>query len=425
MAASAAAAASSTSSFLQRGFPLLWRQAHNNPYAVTGQWLCGVSGLVVGMIHIGGLTRLTGSGLSMTDWSPVGSLPPLSAAEWQREFDRYKTFPEWEQRQSMTLQEFQYIYAWEYGHRMLGRAVGVAFAVPWLYLTLRHRIPAGYQKRLMVLGSMGAAQGAVGWWMVRSGLGEDRRGDRREIRVQPVRLATHLSMAMATYGALVWTALNVFQLPNNNNNMNNTLTAETVAKYKDALRHASKLRVGAIAATGLTFATVVSGALVAGNDAGRAFNTFPTMDGQWIPTEMWELQPWTRNLTENTATVQWNHRVLGLTTAATGVTVAAMGLRRPHLVTPQARRGFVALGAAVTGQFALGVVTLLNYVPISLAAAHQLGSVAVFTSGIFLAHSLKYARPALLRQMPSQTAAAAATAAKAVPKPTSPPAKLA
>jgi cytochrome c oxidase assembly protein subunit 15 len=310
----------------------------------------------------------------------------------------------------MTLSEFQYIYAWEYGHRMLGRVVGVAFAVPWLYFTVRRRVPAGYQPRLALLGSMGAAQGAVGWWMVQSGLGEDRRNDKREIRVKPHRLAAHLSMALATYGALLWTAMDLFTIQS----FRDAVTKIDTSKHRDALRHASKLRVGAIAATGLTAVTVVSGALVAGNDAGRAYNTFPTLDGHWIlpANVMWELQPWHRNLVENTATVQWNHRVLGTATALTGLSVAAFGLlRRPTvLLTPQTRNGLLALGAAVTGQFTLGVVTLLNYVPITLAAAHQMGSVVVFTSGVYLVHSLRYARPAVLRQM---TAAAVKTAVKA------------
>lgn len=370
-----------------------------NKYAGTGRWLLGVGGLVVGMIHVGGITRLTGSGLSMTDWSPVGSFPPLSAEEWQREFARYKEFPEWQQRQSMTMKDFQYIYAWEYGHRMLGRVVGVAFTLPWLYLSIRGKIPAGYQGRMALLGGMGATQGFVGWWMVQSGLGDDRRGDRKEIRVQPARLATHLSMALATYGLLLWTAMDMF-----------TLSYKDIVldamKYKDSVRFASKVRTGALAVTSLTAITVVSGALVAGNDAGRAFSTFPKMNGQWIPSEIFDLQPLSRNFVENTATVQWNHRVLGAATATTGILVAAYGLRRPGMITPQVRNGLLVLGAAVTGQFTLGVVTLLNYVPISLAAAHQLGSVFVFSSGLYLLHSLRYVRPVIIRQLTATTTVA-------------------
>ena len=153
---------------MTRGLALF--QATGNPYAATGGWIIGTAGLVVGMIHVGGITRLTQSGLSMTSWSPLGTLPPMSNGEWQTEFDRYKSFPEWQQRQSMNLSEFQYIYAWEYGHRMLGRFVGLAFCVPWAYFSLRGQIPPGYQGRMVGLLGMGGTQGLVGWWMVKSGL---------------------------------------------------------------------------------------------------------------------------------------------------------------------------------------------------------------------------------------------------------------
>ena len=382
----------SAQTFLTKGLPILIR---DHPHATVGKWLLTTGGAVVGMIHVGGVTRLTQSGLSMTDWSPLGSLPPIGKDEWEKEFARYKQFPEWQQRKSMTLHEFQYIYYWEYGHRMLGRCVGLVFCGPWLYFSLRGRIPAGYQGRMALLATMGGTQGLVGWWMVKSGLGDDRRGDRNQIRVKPVRLATHLSMAVATYGALLWTGLSVLSLPHNNT----IHTLDLASKIPQAFRHSTKLRTAALAMTGLTAITIVSGALVAGNDAGRAYNTFPKMDGHWIPPEIWERIPWHRNLIENTATVQWNHRFLGTTTALTAVSLVLIGLSpsRAALVTPQVRKGLYALGLATGTQFSLGVATLLAYVPLSLAAAHQLGSIAVFTSGIYLVHALRYARPALLR----------------------------
>ena len=394
-----------TKSFLSKGLPLLQTA---NPHASVGKWLLGTGGLVVGMIHVGGVTRLTQSGLSMTSWSPLGSLPPMTTADWEKEFARYKEFPEWQQRQSMTLSDFQFIYAWEYGHRMLGRMVGLVFVAPWAYFTLRGKIPQGYQPRMATLAAMGGTQGLVGWWMVKSGLGNDRRGDRKEIRVRPIRLTAHLTMAVATYGALVWTGMNVLSLPHKIDYQ------ELVKKFPDTLRRASQVRAGGIALTGLTALTIVSGALVAGNDAGRAFNTFPKMDGRWIPSEIMELVPWQRNLIENTATVQWNHRLLGTTTAVTAASVAALGLASPSkiLLTPQARKGLYAIGLAAAGQFTLGVTTLLYYVPLSLAAAHQVGSIVVFTSGLYLVHSLRYARPAMLR---------AARAAVATTKPVSKP----
>ena len=382
-----------SSSLLQKGLPLLTSAAQNF-YAPTGKWILGTAAAVVGMIHVGGVTRLTQSGLSMTDWSPLGSLPPITQQEWEVEFARYKTYPEWEQRKNMTLEDFKYIYGWEYGHRMLGRTVGLVFALPWIYFTVRGRIPKGYQGRMVGLLAMGGTQGLIGWWMVKSGLGDDRRGDKRQIRVKPIRLASHLTMAVATYGALLWTGLDILGLPHNQN------LRDQVAKLsKEAIQRAAKLRRGSIALVGLTGITIVSGALVAGNDAGRAYNTFPMMGDEWIPSEIFDLSPWYRNLWDNTATVQFNHRVLGIVTAAHAFGLVAVGLSpaRALLVTPQVRMGLYAVGIAAAGQVTLGITTLLHYVPISLAAAHQIGSIVVFTSGIYLTHSLRYVRPALLR----------------------------
>jgi cytochrome c oxidase assembly protein subunit 15 len=379
---------------LQKGLPAVTQSAHNI-YAPAGKWMLGTAGAVVGMIHVGGVTRLTKSGLSMTDWSPLGSLPPITDEDWQAEFARYKTYPEWQQRQSMTLSEFKFIYGWEYGHRMLGRAVGLIFCLPWLYFTARAKIPPGYQKRMVGLLAMGGTQGLVGWWMVRSGLGDDRRDDKREIRVRPIRLATHLTMAVATYGCLLWTGLDIFGLPHQA-----TLKDQASNLSKEALRHASRLRTGGLGLTALTGLTIVSGALVAGNDAGRAYNSFPKMGDDWIPTQdMWHSNPWYKNFHENTAMVQFNHRVLGLSTAGTALGLLGLGLSpaRAKMLTPQARNGLYAVGLASVGQVTLGITTLLNYVPLSLAAAHQVGSIVVLSSGIYLAHSLRFARPGLLR----------------------------
>lgn len=401
-------------SMLKKGLPAVTNSAQNI-YAPAGKWILGTATAVVGMIHVGGVTRLTQSGLSMTTWSPLGSLPPITQEEWETEFARYKTFPEYQQRQSMTLSEFKFIYGWEYGHRMLGRTVGVIFCVPWLYFSMRGKIPKAYQKRMLGLVTMGGTQGLVGWWMVKSGLGDDRRDDKKEIRVRPIRLATHLSMAVATYGALLWTGLDIFGLPHNQ-----SMVQEVSKLSKDAIRQAKRLRVGSIAVTGLTGITIVSGALVAGNDAGRAYNSFPKMGDDWIPSEILDLQPLQRNLIENTATVQFNHRVLGMSTAAAALSLIAVGLTpagRAALITPQTRNGLYAMGAASIGQATLGITTLLHYVPLSLAAAHQIGSIVVFTSGIYLAHSLRYARPAVLRAASRTVAKSSSPGSKQVPKP--------
>lgn len=255
--------ASSVSSMLQKGLPAVTNAAHNQ-YAPAGKWILGTAASVVGMIHVGGVTRLTKSGLSMTDWSPLGGLPPITQEEWETEFSRYKTFPEWQQRKSMTLSEFKFIYGWEYGHRMLGRTVGLIFTLPWIYFTARGRIPQGYQKRMVGLLAMGGTQGLVGWWMVKSGLGDDRRDDKHEIRVKPIRLATHLTMAVATYGALLWTGFDILGLPHQAK-----VKEEAMKLSKEALKHARRLRAGSLQLTALTGITIISGALVAGNDAGK------------------------------------------------------------------------------------------------------------------------------------------------------------
>lgn len=400
MASSVIATGISTGNYLfqKAGLPAVTSSAHNM-YAPAGKWMLGTALSVVGMIHVGGVTRLTQSGLSMTTWSPLGSLPPITEKEWKTEFARYQTYPEWQQRKSMTLSDFKFIYGWEYGHRMLGRAIGLIFVLPWAYYSANKMIPKGYQGRMFGLLAMGGTQGLVGIWMVRSGLGDDRFKDTHEIRVRPVRLATHLTMAVFTYGALLWTGLDILGLPHQK-----TMAKEASKLFnKDALCKAVRLRSGGIALTALTGLTIVSGALVAGNDAGRAYNTYPKMNDEWIPSEIADLTPWYRNLNENTATVQFNHRVLGLSTAVLALGVAGIGLLSPGktkstaLITPQVRIGLYAVGTTTLGQMLLGITTLLQYVPLHLAAAHQIGSIVVFTSGIYLTHSLRYARPALVR----------------------------
>lgn len=387
-----------------------------NPYAPVAKWILSTSALVAGMVHVGGVTRLTKSGLSMTDWKPLGSLPPITPEEWDAEFERYKQFPEWQQRKSMTVEEFQYIYFWEWGHRMLGRVVGVCFAAPWAYFALRKRIPPGYQSRMAVLFTMGGTQGLVGWWMVKSGLGEDRRGDKHEIRVSPYRLAAHLGMAFTTYSALLYTGLSIMQIPNEKVNGKNHGKLENLVQSlsKGAIKHAKKVRGGAMAVTGLTAVTVASGAFVAGNDAGNAYNTFPKMNGQWIPKDEMidpDLQPTYRNAFENTAMVQWNHRVLGTSTALSALTLAGMGLFHPaakKALTPQTTKGLKVLGGVAVGQMSLGIATLLSYVPVSLAAVHQLGSLVVLSTGIYVVHSLRYVSPGVMRIVSNRIVTSAA-----------------
>ena len=310
----------------------------------------------------------------------------------------------------MTVDDFRFIYYWEWGHRMLGNVIGVCFAAPWAYFAIRKGIPAGYGNRMRILFAMGGTQGLVGWWMVKSGLGDDRRSDFKEIRVSPYRLAAHLGMAFTTYSALLWTGLGIMQIPNDvangvNGNVGSKSKVVELAQSmtKEAIKHAKKIRGGAIAVTGLTAVTVVSGAFVAGNDAGNAYNTYPKMNDQWIPVEDMidpEIKPAYRNLFENTATVQWNHRVLGTSTAISALTVAGLGLFHPaarNAVTPQVNRGLKLIGGIAFGQMSLGIATLLNYVPIGLAAVHQIGSLVLLSTGIYVVHSLRYVSPGVMR----------------------------
>lgn len=371
----------------------------------VGYWLLGVTGMVAGMVSVGGLTRLTKSGLSMTEWNITGRKPPMNQAEWETEFARYKTFPEWQQRQSMTVEEFKFIFWWEYGHRMLGRAVGVAFGVPLVYFLARGRIPAHLKPRMAALFGLGGAQGLVGAWMVQSGLEMDPQ-QRKEIRVSPYRLATHLGMAFTTYTLLLWTALDVFQPAH-------ALRAAVRAVPAARLPQVAAVRGAAAAATGLVFTTALSGAFVAGNDAGRAYNTFPDMDGHWVPPGALALEPAWRNAFENTATVQFDHRALAL--ASTAAVATAWGLARRAavwpLLPPATRLAVHGMAGAVAVQVSLGVSTLLLYVPLELAAAHQLGSLALLSCCAAAAHSLK---GAAVKAAPAALAGAGAVAAPAL-----------
>lgn len=221
----------------------------------------------------------------------------MNTAEWMVEFERYKQFPEWQQRKSMTLEEFKFIYFWEYGHRMMGRALGFAFVIPAAYFAARGMIPKRLNPRIALLLGLGGTQGLIGWWMVKSGLNMDPE-QRKEIRVSPYRLTTHLSMAFTTYCLLLWTGMDALHGPE-------AVRATAAKMSAECLKHARKVRGLAAVSAVLAATTVVSGAFVAGNDAGRAYNTYPLMGDVFMPLEdMFTLEPTWRNFFENTATVQ-------------------------------------------------------------------------------------------------------------------------
>jgi cytochrome c oxidase assembly protein subunit 15 len=266
---------------------------------------------------------------------------------------------------------------------MLGRAVGVAFGVPLAYFLFRGRIPAHLKLRMAALFGLGGAQGVVGAWMVQSGLEMDPK-QRHEIRVSPYRLATHLGMAFTTYSLLVWTALDVFQPA--------AAAKQAVSKIPlPQLPKVAAVRGSAVATAALVFTTALSGAFVAGNDAGRAYNTFPTMDGHWVPPGALALEPAWRNAFENTATVQFDHRVLALASTAAVATTLVLSRRGNvwAILPPSTKLAVSGMVGMVGVQVSLGVSTLLLYVPLELAAAHQLGSLVLLTFATAAAHSLK------------------------------------
>ncbi|KAE9002227.1 hypothetical protein PR003_g18125 [Phytophthora rubi] len=362
--------------------------AANRPVAY---WIFGTAAMVGGMIAVGGATRLTRSGLSMVQWKPQGSLPPMTPEEWEAQFEIYKQFPEFQQRKNMTVEEFKDIFWWEYGHRMLGRTVGMVYTVPLVYFMLRKRLPVELYKRFGVLFSLGAAQGGVGWWMVRSGLedhGKEQLEKRNEVRVSPYRLATHLAFAFTTLGVLLWTGFNLVAPPSRA-----AVTREMISP--DVLKQTGRIRkiLGHVS-TALGY-TIISGAFVAGIDAGMAYNTFPKMDDQWIPDDLFVLEPKYKNFFENVPLVQLDHRVLALSTLTGFGGVYAMA-RRPHIWSqlPQQSRNALNMAlAAAGGQVLLGITTLINCVPIPLAVSHQCGAIVLLTATLWSQHTLNFAKP--------------------------------
>ncbi|MBM3505616.1 MAG: heme A synthase [Alphaproteobacteria bacterium] len=328
--------------------------ASSDPRAV-GRWLLVVAAVIALTVVVGGLTRLTESGLSIVEWRPItGVLPPLSAAAWEQAFAQYKASPEYLQvNAGMSMAAFQAIYWMEWGHRLLARAVGMIFLIPFLCFLVRSRIPSRFVAPLVVVFVLGGLQGALGWYMVQSGL-----VDRPD--VSHYRLAAHLGLAVAIYGYVVALALELLW-PRRSGRADPLLTA----------------------LAGWIFIVLLSGALVAGLDAGFLHNTFPLMDGRWIPEGLSLLSPWILNLLENPTGVQFLHRLLAAVTVA--LIVALWWWRRPT-TTPMGRRALDGLLLMVVVQAALGIATLLLVVPISLAVTHQAGAVALLTMALVARH---------------------------------------
>jgi len=316
-------------------------------------WLFAVAALVFLMIVVGGITRLTESGLSMVEWHPVtGWLPPLSDAAWQAEFDKYKDFPEYQKvNRGMTLSEFQTIYAWEYGHRLLGRIIGLAFFVPMVFFMLTGRIRGRETLWFLFLLIAGGSQGALGWYMVQSGLVDDPD-------VSQYRLAAHLGLAFLIFGLLWLTALKVRN------------------EDRPSQEASGNLLTPAVVVSALVFLQIVIGAFVAGTNAGFTINTWPSMDGDIIPPGLFDMQPWWLSAFEDVVTIQFLHRI-----TAYLIVVAAiwqfMRFRRAG-----ARRDGIMVLHLVALQVVLGIATLLAVVPVWLGALHQATAVAVWAASL-------------------------------------------
>lgn len=320
-------------------------------------WLSVMFLLVVGMIFVGGMTRLTDSGLSITEWKPVtGAIPPLGADDWLVEFDKYKATPEFELVNSnMTLAEFKGIYWWEWAHRFLGRFVGLVWAVGFVWFLVRRQIPTGWTGRLIGIGALGGLQGAIGWWMVSSGL------TGRMVDVASYRLAVHLGLAFIILGLIAWY---VFEL-----------RRDSVELLQARRRREGGLMMLASILALVIFVQILLGALVAGIDAGRSFPTWPSMAGEFLPSESFDYSPAWTNFFENPALVQFNHRLLGYIAFVLG---GFFWWRSRKSAVGSVRSAFALASAMLLLQMVLGIVTVIYAAPMHAAITHQLGAVILF-----------------------------------------------
>lgn len=333
-------------------------------YRLVVFWLSICCVLVFSMILLGGVTRLTNSGLSMVDWDPImGVVPPLDEDAWRETFEQYKQFPEYQKvNKGMSLGDFKRIFYFEYAHRVLGRSIGIVFLLPFLFFIFTGRLDRPLVLRLSLLFLLGGAQGLLGWYMVKSGLVDVPR-------VSAYRLTAHLMLAVFILGYMLW------------------LTFELSRRaWKPAAP--SGVRVYAWLMLVVTALMIATGGFVAGTRAGYAFNTFPKMYDRWIPEGMWALSPLWTNLFENVATVQFIHRCLAyiLTLLILGFWAAALRAGE------EVKRAATLLVLAIAAQITLGVTTLLHSVPVSIAAAHQAGALVVFAIVVYICHLVSWAR---------------------------------
>ncbi|MDO5642475.1 MAG: COX15/CtaA family protein [Paracoccus sp. (in: a-proteobacteria)] len=333
-------------------------------------WLIVIFVMVAAMIALGGATRLTGSGLSIVEWKPVtGVIPPMSDADWQAAFDAYRQIPQYtEINAGMSLAAFKYIYWWEWSHRLLGRLVGLVWALGFLFFLATKRIPTGWTPRLLGLGALGGLQGVVGWWMVHSGVATTTLTS-----VASYRLAVHLGLAFAILGLIAWYAM---QLSRPESELLRARRAGEAKLFSmtTGLMH-------------LAFVQILIGALVAGIDAGRQYTGWPRMGGEWVPAAIWDSTLGWRNFFENPALVQFTHRMTGYLLAIFAVVVWLRARRSPHAVT---RGAYTAMIAATGLQMLLGIFNVIHASPLHLALAHQMGAVLLFVLILRARHHARY-----------------------------------
>ncbi|MEM7359830.1 MAG: COX15/CtaA family protein [Pseudomonadota bacterium] len=330
--------------------------SHSHSLAL-GIWLLICASVVYLMIVVGGITRLTQSGLSMVEWAPImGTLPPMGEAAWLEVFAKYQTSPEYLKiNKGMSLEEFKGIFWWEYGHRVLGRFIGLIYLIPLLYFLFKGMVPQAWRLRLFGLFILGGLQGLMGWYMVKSGLVDIPH-------VSQYRLTAHLGLALVIYSCMLWFAMDF-------------LRGET--RHHEA---SDSYRFQTAFICGLVLLMMLSGGFVAGTKAGFIYNTFPTMNGQWVPDTWLAMSPWWRNLFENPVAIQFVHRCLAVVVA-----VAVLVLFRRSLQQTFVTHASWVLATLVL-QISLGISALLMVVPVSLGAAHQAGAVALLSASLFAAH---------------------------------------
>jgi cytochrome c oxidase assembly protein subunit 15 len=343
-------------------------------------WLMMLFALVVVMITVGGLTRLTDSGLSITEWAPVsGSVPPMSAAAWEAEFEAYKQIPEYiEQNAGMSMAEFKVIYYWEWGHRQLGRVIGLVWALGFFWFLLRRQIPVGWTRRLLLLGGLGGLQGAIGWWMVSSGLRDGM------LDVASYRLATHLGLAFVILGFIAWYVF---------------LLSRREADLMQARRNGERslITLGSVL-VGFAFVQILLGALVAGIDAGRDFPNWPLMTtgtgASFFPPDPFLIEPLWRNFFEDAGLVQFIHRMSAYGLFAFAVFV---WLRARKSANGHTRFGFNVVIAVMTLQMIIGVVTVLYSAPANIAIIHQFVAVVLWVFILRARYLSRYPIPQTIR----------------------------